>query len=271
VFEELEDGGFSALPLTEVINSEKGMDDAQALVEVVAGTGTVKVRKAPKALAPPKTTEKLRSRLNTLAILLQVAAYKHSTRLWLKTTSQELWRKYTEHILGELVAGYKTLVGGQEFSASWETVLSYEYNIRKLACKKVLYDDLDLAAALKEAMEDLQIKERFFITPTAIAAGANSRYGSSSSGQHNVPPRPAPYADPKGGKDKGGKGGDKGPKGGKGKGGKGKGGKQVTSNESRKIGRQMKTPDGRLICHRFQSKECSYGDNCRFVHVCSKC
>lgn len=77
------------------------------------------------------------------------------------------------------MASYKTVVAGQEFTATWETVLAHEYNVRKQACKRVLYEDKDLAVALKEAMQDLQIKERWFITPIAVGAAAAS---SSSSG-----------------------------------------------------------------------------------------
>lgn len=268
MFEELEDGGLTTLPLTEVINAEKGVDDVQSLVEVIAGSGTVKMRKAPKALPPPKNTEEFRNRMVTLSICFSVAAYKHSTRLWLKTTSPELWRKYTEHILGEEVAAYKTVVNGQEFSASWETVLNYEYQIRKAATKKILYEDMDLRAALAAAQADLQVKERFFITPTAIAAGANSR--SSSTGYIRGEDRARPYAQ-KG--DKGGKGSKPAGKSGKNdKGGKGseKGGKSG-SNARRKQFQALKTPDGRLICNSFQTGTCNYSDKCRYVHVCGKC
>ena len=43
------------------------------------------------------------------------------------------------------------------------------------------------------------------------------------------------------------------------------------SNDRRKQGKTMKTPDGRLICMGWQQASgCKY-DQCRYVHVCTKC
>jgi hypothetical protein len=180
----------------------------------------------------------------------------------LKTTSPELWRKYTEHILGEEVTAYKTLINGAEFSASWETVLSYEFQIRKFATKKVLYEDLDIASALQAAKLDLQTKERWFITPTAIGAASSTRPSSSSSRYDD---RSKPY-EPKG------KGSKKGSKGGKGKTVESKGSSKGSgSNNRRQQFKALKTPDGRLICEGYQSGSCKYNDKCRYVHVCSRC
>ena len=267
--EELEEGSWSALPLSDVISCEKGMEE-QCFTELTSSTGTIRVRKTPKSLPMPRSTEDFRNRMNTLAILLAICALKHSNRLWLKSSSLELWRKYTEHILGENVASNKATAQGQEFGCSWEILLNYEFQIRKLACKKVLYEDKDVATALEEAMADLQIKEKHFITPMALMAAAT---GGGKTVEPRSHPRPLPYP-PKGGKGKGDKGSGKGKydsqKGGQGKASTSQSSKE-RSNQKRKDGKSLRTPDGRLICMGYQSNSCTYGDKCRFVHVCSKC
>jgi hypothetical protein len=183
----------------------------------------------------------------------------------LKTTSPELWRKHVEHILGEEVTAYRTLVNGAEFSASWETVLSYEFQIRKLATKKVLYEDMDIASALQASRLDLQTKERWFITPTAIGAASSSRVISNSNRYED---RSKPYEQ----KGKGGKKGGKDSKGGKGKTFESKGSSKGSgSNNRRQQFKALKTPDGRLICEGYQSGSCKYNDKCRYVHVCARC
>ena len=268
--EEIEEGTWSCLPLSDVISCEKGMEE-QSFTELTGSTGTIRVRKTPKALPMPKSTEEFRNRMNTLAILMGVCSLKHSNRLWLRTSSMELWRKYTEHVLGEKVLNYKATAQGQDYGVSWEVVLNYEFQMRKLACRKVLYEDKDIATALEEAMTDLQVKEQFFITPMAVGVAASSA-SSSRQGYNdfNIRKRPLPEPVSKGGKGKDSKGAGK---------GKYDGGKQTNegtskksqSNARRKEGKTMKTPDGRLICMAYQNAGCSYGSKCRYVHVCSKC
>ena len=80
--EEVEEGGITAPPLTEVISIEEA-DDKQ--VQLSDNGSNVRFRKAPKAFPPPAATEQLRQRLQTLSIAYTVVGYKHSSRLWLCT------------------------------------------------------------------------------------------------------------------------------------------------------------------------------------------
>lgn len=73
VFEEMEEGSWTALSLTELISVEKSTDDL-SFTEISSSTGVVKVRKAPKALPMPRSTEDFRNRISTLSILLGVCA-----------------------------------------------------------------------------------------------------------------------------------------------------------------------------------------------------
>ena len=80
--EEVEKGGITAPPLTEVISIEEA-DDKQ--VQLSDNGSNVRFRKAPKAFPPPAATEQLRQRLRTLSIAYTVVGYKRSSRLRLRT------------------------------------------------------------------------------------------------------------------------------------------------------------------------------------------
>ena len=112
-----------------------------------------------------------------------------------------------------------------------------------------------LADAMVKARRCPEVKERHFSTPTAMAA-ACARV-----------PNKRPFGEISEAKEgKSGKGYKGGGKGEGAKGGKAKGDKKGTSIKVL----HSKTPDGRNICFRFQSKKCN-SSKCHFVHVCSTC
>ena len=262
--EEVEEGAFTAQPLTEVISVEQAVDEQVVVHE--AGVN-VKVRKTPKAIGNPTSTEELRNRMKTLAITFVLAAYRHGSRLWLRTATMQCFLNYTEYLLSDQVASFHMDEQGLSIKATWETVLSYDLAMRKAACRSVLYNGLDFDAALVLAMEDLTCRTRYFITPTALLSSSRSS-GSGKGlptptglGAADTPPistkkrkqmeriqklkdirAAAKGAAPKG----------------RGK-GKGKG-----KNE-------LRTPDGRLICKYFNTAEGCSRNGCTFVHICSVC
>lgn len=267
--EEAEEGSFSAPLLSEVISTEAASDEMTTISEVGVN---VRIRKAPKAIGLPATTEELRTRFQTLAISYVVTAYKHSTRLWLRTATMDNFNKYVTYLLSDEVSAYHLDQEGFSVKASWATVLNYELQMRKLVVRFVLYDSMDFGTALTAAMQSLTCKERFFITPTAIMASARGGRGTSqgpgqigqpqakgmqnqaSSGKGNPLSNRKRKAEAKaagkGNKTQGSKGGKA-----------GNGGKSMLK----------KTPDGRLICGFFNSEAGCVKPTCRFVHVCSLC
>ena len=82
---------------------------------------------------------------------------------------------YTEYLLSDQVAAFHMDEQGLSIKATWETVLGYDMAMRKAACRLVLYNGLDFAAALTLAMEDLTCRTRYFITPTALLSSSKSR------------------------------------------------------------------------------------------------
>ena len=139
---------------------------------------------------------------------------------------------------------------------------------------RILYENMDLEAALKAACDDLSIKERYFITPTALIS---AQRGNRDNRDHRVTGTVKEHRDnrwiPRGGPkrnqthDKGGKKGS-GKKGnGKHKDNKG----EVRKNSFDKKYKNNKTPDGRLLRWAFQSEDCKFVNNCKFVHACANC
>jgi hypothetical protein len=178
------------------------------------------------------------------------------------------WQIFVEYVLSDEVGNYALDTEGISIRASWSTTLSYEFQMRKLICRKIQFDMMDFATAMREAMQDLTIKERYFITPTAYLSAAK-KTNNSTALTTNLAASP-------GGQIKG----------------LGKGG-QLSRKQKRAIdsstaassvtksskgkakgkgkGKARKTPDGRVICIAFNtSAGCSY-PNCKFVHVCSTC
>jgi hypothetical protein len=255
--QEVEEGNLTAQPLTDILAEEDGPDENFVMLD---SGGAIRTRKAPKAIPLPATTEELRNRIRTLGITYTAACYKHSSRVWLRSTSPALWLEYVEYILGEQVAAYHLDSSGQTVVASWTTVLSYELAIRKLMVHRVLYENEDIATALRYACKDLSTKERHFITPTALRR--NPGGDSSSSAFHGTiktiskrEQRQANYWQAKG----------------KGKSDKGKSSKSRPGKNSKGAKwKHSKTPDGRSICFAFQDNSCKKS-SCNFVHACGNC
>ena len=163
--EEVEEGGITAPPLTEVISVDAA-DDEQ--IQMSDNGSNIRIRKAPKAILAPTSTEELRQRIRTLSIAYTVVGYKHSSRLWLKTATPNVWLDYVDYILSDQVALFTLDTDGCTIKADWKTVLEYDLAMRKLVCRKIIYDGMDFKAAIEFAVKDLQCRERYFVTPTAI-------------------------------------------------------------------------------------------------------
>lgn len=275
VLEEIEEGSFTALPLSEIIAIEDSKEETTSIQEL--GTA-IRVRKSSKPIPLPQNTEQLRSRFKTLGIVYHLARYKHASRLWLRTSSAEIWLEYCEWLLSEDVYGFKLDNDGLAIQTSWSTMLQYDLHIRKLTCRKVLFEQADFATALNAAKDDVQLRARWFITPTAILASTSSsskRPGADISAlpQDGIAPlskkkqKVLAWKDLKA-SNKGGGGGKGGGTAGGSAGSNGKGGGK---GNKKKGGQFKKTPDGRLICNFFNSSAGCARQGCTFVHICSKC
>ena len=139
----------------------------------------------------------------------------------------------------------------------WNLVLSYEHEIRREAVRETERKGTLFRDALLAAWKDPIIKERYFTTPLSLK---RSRATSSSSANDNYQDQhKVARVDQDKGNTKGtGKGTGKGKT-------KGKGGSKDGNCKA-------KTPDGKLICYRFnnEAESCTKA-KCNYLHVCGRC
>ena len=248
-FEEIEEGEVRAESLTEVVSAEEVVEDVVGAV--LDKDGAIRVKKTAKSVPLPSTPEELRKRVKILGVSYTLAAYKHSQRLWL-SKEPEIWTDHLDYVLGDDVHGFSLTISGVKVEPPWSVVLGYEFQLRRTACREVVFNGVRLKEAMRMARACPVTKEKYFTTPVALAAAVSR---APTGKRVPVPGEDRPPKWPKGaGK---GKGKDKG---GKGK-GKGKGKARFT---------HTKTPDGRLVCFRYQDDQCKSG-KCTYVHVCARC
>ena len=168
---EVEEGGITAPPLTEVISIENS-DDEQ--IQLSDNGSCFRIRKAPEAIPP--------------SIAYTIVGYKHSSRLWLRTSTHDVWLNYTDYLLSDQVASYNLDTDGCSIKAAWKTVLEYDMGMRKLACRKITFDGQDFKTAIEFAMNDLQCRERYFVTPTALINASLAKKPKVAAGTASPPP-----------------------------------------------------------------------------------
>ena len=269
-FEEVEEGEVRADALTDVASVEEAAKD-DVMGAQLDKDGTFKLRRTTSKVPLPVTTEQLRNRVKMLGVTFQLAALRHNTRLWLRDVTPEVWLSHLEYVLGEDVAQFEQLVLDVKVKPPWNVVLTYEYQIRKEACRLVLFDGATLGMAMKTARESTSVKEKYFSTPTNCAAAVAIAQGDAGR------KRPWEGAQGDGSRkgDPGGKGGKAAAKGGqsswKGKGSKGPGRDPPPPPAGGQPRGHQRTPDGRSICYRFQRGKCSAGKKCNYAHVCQFC
>ena len=273
--EEVEEGGITAPPLTEVISVDAA-DDEQ--IQMSDNGSNIRFRKAPQAILAPTSTEELRQRIRTLSIAYTVVGYKRSSRLWLKTATPNVWLDYVDYILSDQVALFTLDTDGCTIKADWKTVLEYDLAMRKLVCRKIIYDGMDFRSAIEFSMRDLQCRERYFVTPTAILNALGGKRVQRCLEAPKTPPgrtspmEPGTPIKPISKK-------------------KLKAQERIKTLQEKKDLRKKReheqvvpepeadkkartiarTPDGRNICGFYQEMAGCKKDGCKFLHVCSKC
>ena len=133
--------------------------------------------------------------------------------------------------------------------------MSYELQLRKRMSRLVTYEGLTIGRALLAARQDVEVKNRFFVTPLSFAAATAQREPRQSGGYDRVrppgPTRPSPWGAKSG------------------KGTKNKGGKDSKNNAPKDW--HSETPDGRKICFAWNNRDEQCRGGCGFVHVCRRC
>ena len=282
--EQIEDGELIAEPLTDVVSREETREDNWGAARVLAD-GTLKLQKASRGEAkPPKNSEELRHRIKVMGIAWEFLRLRFPSKPFLINLDSHIWLDYAEWLLGDEVYGMevKDALGTVCFRPAWHTLLTFEHQVRKEAYKLVNLKGLTLVDAMAAVKKDAALFQKYFVTPTAVAAGAEAARSAAAAASSHAPARlqnarPAGRTGdglPGGGRPAEGFASDFPPpppqlgvaRSGKGKGGgKGKSGKRTGWRSSQ----SNSTPDGRAKCFKYQKGQCNGG--CGRVHACLVC
>ena len=164
-----------------------------------------------------------------------MCAFRYPNKAAFQRITPNIFSCYANHFVGEHVFGLRAKddKGRSMAQPSFELLLSYEYQVRKAAIKK-LNKGHSWVDSLKEAMVDTLVKERFLTTPLAcnswVATKSRSRSRRRSRGRE-------PRADRSTGRNKGKP--------------KGKGSSRKSKGGNAQEGAwHSTTPDGRQICYK---------------------
>ncbi len=271
---QIEEGEFRAEALSQVISFEEAREEAGDLSDMnltLTKSSTVKLTRARLKVPMPRDPEELRARYRTMQLHWELMKMKHADREIFKHLSDKTWAKILEYLLGPKVWKYRSNKG---VGLTWEDLLTYEFEIRKRAMRRVTSHGETIDEALKEAMNNDELRSLHF-TLALVTSGSKAKEGRARS---RTPKRDAREKDnwnePKG-KGKG-KGKDK-SHAGKGK-GKDKGSLTPEQwnavqlyNELKKTG-QVNYKHGKWNkCVRYNKLICQLGDQCPNAHVCMRC
>jgi hypothetical protein len=237
------------MPKLEDLRDVASVEDGEADLlqgSLDASTGTFKMKAARNTVTMPKTAEELRLRHRRIGLAWEMARTKHRNRVWLQGGLVECYRHLSDHVLGKHVHGLN--LPGPHDHPRWELVLGYEQEVRKRAYQLIRRgDEPTLEAAMRRAISDPETMNLHFVVPLTTSLASS---GSGGGGR------------PAGAAAKPGQGGPQSP----GKGSKGAG--RATKNVKKL---QVKTPDGRPLCFKYNNNNKCNSKNCNFVHQCQRC
>ena len=297
---QFETGDFRAETLVEVVSYERAQDGASnnnlSLEWNCAGKVTA-VRKRVEQ-PRPRTPEQLRKTYDLIRVQWQVVCLKYPDRHLCVRFDEGIWDRLLRYLLGPKVWEYRTRAS---VGIQWEDLLEYEYQIRKLAFKKVSRKQLRLSEALEEAMDDVRLHQQYFTLQICTSGARQPRQDQaepenkgSMEGKGNkrlqnqlsselaqVKKLRAELARELNDVKHHSKGNTSSASGsgatGSGKGNKGDG--KSVSPEMRRYREMAKRENfrikldgsGKMICTWFQTGNCRNGEQCRFEHVCMRC
>ena len=244
-FDMIDHGEYQYLSLKEYASKEDAaQEDVAATID--RSTGTIKVKKGHVQVPLPSNAEELRSRLRLVAHSFVFCSLRYPRLTALQGVAPYHFQNYADFLLGDFVFGLHATdaAGGVVSSPAFDLVIAYEFQLRKNVMK-LLNAGGKLVSALEKSMADMVIKERYFVTPSALRA--------------MMPPPPPPVW---GGRERSRSRGRRG--GGKGK-GKGKG-KVKFVGDLKKV-----TEEGVQMCFKFNNAHEKCRGPCDRAHVCQLC
>ena len=265
--QQVDHGELSAEPLCEVASRYESKSDMPDISWIQGG---LRLRQPIQKVADPKNTEEFRHRISLLATTYEIVKMRHPHHARLTTANRQVWDDHVAYVLGDTVWGLcATEPFGGTAKVEWGIVMVYEHELRREAVRLIVYEMKDIAAAMKEARQDQELRSLKLVTPALAQAAASAASAAVAASSSRLgPPPPPPYRGNDRSrspvhKNKGGKGGGK----------KGKGKRPGHGDRSQpKSNKEYKTttPDGKPICFRFNKAGCN-DRTCAREHVCQLC
>ena len=239
--EQVEDNAPHVEDLRDVTSLEDSQIGSYETVIDPAST-FLRIKPGKTMTTPPANPEELRMRHRRIGLAWEMLRTKHSSRSWLPPRCLDGFRKLSDHILGDRIAGMRSPDGR---SPAWSLILQYESEVRKHAYRLVRDGSVgDLKSALSAACMAPEIYTMHFIGPLTFA--------SSCSGV-----APSAVADELPWRKRSGKR-------------KGKG-KEKGLDVKKFIRKHHRTQDGQLLCFGYNKPSGCTKKNCHFAHVCQRC
>jgi len=291
--EQLDDGELEAELLSKV--TTVALEQESVATSVGAGVdvrrdGLLHVVKGKRTAPLPTGAEQYRAVIKIMALHWEMVHLKGAGRAILQDYKVAVFDAHVDYILGDECMLIAEANPTMCVAPSWDLLMKYEYEVRKLAIRRVNEGGCTLAEGMAQARASIPHRTSYFITPLAMPA---SRMPVSA-GPASVP-RPVQEArgskrsaedafEPRTG---GSSGGGSAPGAGKGgKGGKGSKGKAPTPDDIKKLsprsayrlirnapsrfGVTFKAADGKPRCHNFQAGLCTNA-SCSYSHTCVRC
>ncbi len=280
---EIEEGELKAEPLDELVSRDKEDSNLNDL-NVDFRSGKITLRKTVVRGSIPKNPEELRETYRLMTNFWLVLRCKFPGRKMFSDLNKETFSDLLDHLLGEDIYTLKVEdeVGSIVAQTTWKNLLKYEHELRKLAIKLVNRQGSTLAAALKQASTDVELRTKYIVTALALEGTRGPLKRKQQQTDWGTGADWARSSNESYGGYRAGKGKGKNKDSAKGKGKKGdrnNGGKAGGKNEGnrfnkvRRANRLKSTTEGQnpqKICWAF-NRQAGCAGTCNFAHVCVLC
>ena len=131
--------------------------------------GVVRVRRPPRKVPLPASSEQLRLRLRIWGLSWRITAAKSSGHALFKDLTAQTFSDHVEYLLGEDVFRLEATgpTGKVLSKPSIELVVAYDFAIRKETAQ-LMNGGASLHDALTQARKDTAVRERKFLTPLML-------------------------------------------------------------------------------------------------------
>ena len=180
IFDQIEQGELKNMSLMQFLSREDVEADILGAI-VEKNTGTLKIKKGYGECQKPRRPEEFRKRMSVVAHAYLMAQLKYPHKANLRDLQSQHFLKYLDLMLGDHILGLKARGKDGEviITPDFDLMLSYDFQVRRRMVKLV-NEGVTMVEALREAMANAIIKERYFFTHAecVLTSGQCSQLGT---------------------------------------------------------------------------------------------